>query len=464
MVTQSLDPFENLPRLRELVSAIAPMLPAYRFGVLSFVALLHNREKVALRARLDLCTSAPGSLKPPISTANLTAAQIPLQLDSDWVENCIRSAATGSWLPLAGEHLLKLAPRVPLAYFQGFDARYERMDSMAVEKLVISGINRHQLLGFRATEIEGEVSELGLDSLESLLRIYGLHGSDDTTLEFSPGRVAAILPESRLDRLHALVRFSLAKGIPKDRLRVNSRNAIRNATDLPLVLNGSDVNWDESGDHCVAEWEFDLPSPGILDCRVLYAGRPQANLRLEDPKCLPNPWRTVLGLVDPDLAHMEKVLSRPSKSQAREFEVAFASLLQILGVGTVHVASVSKTSDGPDIIAMTPGVVLIIECTTDLPDDDKLTKLISRSSRMRKSLEAAHRSETVIPMLVTPLPPVELAGIRQRAERKSIIVLSSVELEYAIARSKFAPDAAEILEYWRRLPLMRGFSEGLSLD
>ena len=178
MVIQASDPLESLPKLREFLDAIAPMLPAYRFGVLSFVSVLHNGENVILRGRLDLRASAGGSLKPPISTVNLTAAQIPLRLDSAGIEACIRSAATGSWLPLAGWHLLKLAPRVPLAYFLGFDARYERMDSMAVEKLVISGMNRHQLLNPRATEIEGEVSKLGLDSLEKLLRIYGLHGSD----------------------------------------------------------------------------------------------------------------------------------------------------------------------------------------------------------------------------------------------------------------------------------------------
>lgn len=457
------DPLSSLPKVREFLSATAPMLPAYRFGVFSFVALLHDGDKVILRARLDLCASTPGPLKRQVSTANLWAGQVPLELDSVGIEHSIRSAVTGVRL-LVGEHLLKLVPRQQAVHAQDFSATYERMDQMSVEKLIISGASKHQLLGSRAMEIEAEVGELGFDSLESLMRVYGLRRSDDTTLEFVAGPVAFIR-SSQLTALQARLCFSLAKGIQKDRLRLNSRSAEPNTDDVPLVLSGSDVTWDESGEHCVADWVFDLPSPTIIECRLLYAGRPQARIRLEDPNCLPNPWRMALKLVAPDLTDLEKLLTQPQMKQSRDFEIAVTWLLQILGFGALHVGSVIKNSESPDDIAMAPdGTVLVIECTIDAPDDDKLTKLISRSARMSELLRKAHREMTVIPVLVTPLPAAELTGIRQKAEKHSILVLSRSELDHAIERSKFAPDPNGLLQHWRRLPLTRLMTEGLPVD
>lgn len=460
------DPFSKLPKIREFLAAIAPMLPAYRFGVFSFAALLHNGEKIVLRARLDLCAFRPDPPKRTVATGNLWASQICLQLDPTGIENCIRSAVTGTWLPLADGHLLKLAARQPAAYLQGFNATYERMDQLSLEKLVISGASRNQLLGFRATEVEGEVAEFGFDSLENLMQAYGLRGSDDTALEISAGPVSFISPASQLTGRHARVCFGLAKGAQEDRLRINCRNAEPNTHEVPLVVSGSEASWDERDDHHIAEWEFDLPSYQVIDCRVIYAGRPQARRRLEDPKCLPNPWRTALQLVAPDLSDLEKLLLRPQMKQARDFEIGVAWLFQILGFGSLHVGSVIKKSEGPDDLAIAPdGSVLVIECTVDVPHDSKLMRLISRTARMTELLRAAHHEATVVPMLVTSLPAAELPGIQQKAEKHSILILTRSDLEYAIERSKFAPDPVGLLQHWRHgLPLMRLMTKGFSLD
>jgi hypothetical protein len=163
--------------------------------------------------------------------------------------------------------------------------------------------------------------------------------------------------------------------------------------------------------------------------------------------------------MDPELRRLESLLTKPDKNQGRDFETGFAWLLQVLGFAPIHIGAMSGCSGEPDILVLAPsGEVLIVECTVGVPDDDKLSMLISRTARMREALQRSEGSTSVItvtPILAVPLPAEELCGIRAKAEKHGILILCRPELQESFARTMFAPDADAVLRHWRDLPLTR---------
>jgi hypothetical protein len=121
----------------------------------------------------------------------------------------------------------------------------------------------------------------------------------------------------------------------------------------------------------------------------------------------------------------------------------------------------SNLKEEPDILAVAPGgEILIVECTTKAPNDDKVTKLVSRTERMRNIRQRRFPSDPqsdalVIPILVCSLPPEELEGMRAKASEHSIVTLCLPDLEEALRSSQFTPNPARQLQKWLQRPLMQ---------
>lgn len=464
----------NLPQVREFLETIAPSLPAYRHAEFTYVALVYNGASAILQARMLLLTDPPRINRAPLRTLSVLAGNVSLDIDATGVENCIRRALSNDWLPLIGEQLLKLIPSGP-QYSSGYSAYFEHEEppqaSVTKDRLLISGISRSQLVGIRWREIGRELQELGYDSLEEVLSSYELRRADETALEMGGTPVATIYPTSKLSGRHVQLNFALAKVLDPARFRMIIRNADATAVNSPLSLAGTDIQWMQKGEHREGQWALELSQSAIIDCRAVYAGNVQAALRLVDRSVLPNPLRNMIGLVDPECARLEKLLTEPYKTQGRDFEAAVAWLLHLLGFAAVHLGSMSDLSGEPDILACeSGGVLLIVECTTGVPSDNKLTLLISRVARMRENLRNAReaiQSGEVLAFLVCPLPPDEIVGMRRKAQSHAIIVLSRPEIDWAIERSRFAPNPAAMLASWRNLALtqfLTGSQLGQSLD
>lgn len=466
MTSSDSDVLTNLRQAREFLDAIEPMRPAYRCGVFTYVALRHNEETAILRARLELSTKAPANLKRTIETSNFSAGQTRFEVHPAAAETCIRRAVHGDWLPPVDGQLMKLLPKAPPALSQGYDAYHEHKQpshahpDQNTDRLVLSGVGRLQLLSPRMSQLERELRDRGIDSVDDLMRLYELRGSDETSLEIVATPVAALAQGSGLQGRHVVLGFRLAHGLPRERFNVTVRNADPNALDIPRSLNGAEVSWITHSSYDEAQWEFDLPRSEVIDCRVVYAGCVQGELRLSDRESLPNPRRTLVGLVDPKMTALEGLLTRPEKNQGRDFETGIAWLLQMLGFAPIHVSAMSNMTDEPDILVTTPtSEVLVVECTTGVPDDKKLTMLISRVARLRESLQRssghAAANAQAIAILVTPLPREELAGIRAKAEKHGVLILCRPEIADAIARTKYEPNPSSVLQYWRGLGMLR---------
>lgn len=466
MTSSDSDVLTNLRQAREFLDAIEPTRPAYQFGIFTYVALRHNEEKVILRARLELSTEAPANLKRTIETLNFWAGQARFDVHPAAAETCIRCAVHGDWLPPVDGQLMKLLPKAPPAPSQGYDAYHEHKQpsyahsDQSTDRLVLSGVKRLQLLSARMGQLQRELQDSGIDSVDELMRLYELRGSDETSLEIVATPVAALTQGSKLQGRHVVLGFRLAHGLQRERFNVTIRNADPSALDIPRLLNGAEVSWITHSGYNEAQWEFDLPRSEVIDCRVVYAGCVQAELRLSDPESLPNPRRTLVSLVDPQMTALEGLLTRPEKNQGRDFETGIAWLLQMLGFAPIHVSAMSNMTDEPDILVTTPtGEVLIVECTTGVPDDRKLTMLISRVARLREGLQRSNgyaaANAQVIAILITPLPREELAGIRAKAEKHGVLILCRPEIAAAIAGTRFEPNPSSVLQYWRGLGLLR---------
>lgn len=449
----------NSPPARDFVEAVQPMLPAYRVGVFSFVAVTHEGEKAILRARLQLYSEEVGALKRPLSTGTVWAGQVRLNVDAGALDACLRSVASGSWLPIVGEHLFKLLPRTPLQYSDGYSFYYKPPQQLSapsghqMQSLTISGIGRYQIVNAHIREIERELNDSGIDSLDELLRGYDLRGSDDTTLEITTGPVAMFGAESRLTGRQAHLQFRLADGLPVERLRINLRDADSRVVGPIATLRGGLVGWTRQNGFQEGQWTFDLPGSALIDCGLLYDGRAQDGVRLADIRALPNPRRMLTDLVDPGLERLGKLLINPERTQAEDFEAGLGWLFQLLGFAPIHVSAMSGLKDEPDLLVMGPqGEVLIVECTIGVPDDAKLTRLVSRVARMRERLiraEGACTASKVTGMLISSRPSEELVTIQSLAHEHAVLLLCQLDLEAALARTLFAPDPDGILKNWR---------------
>jgi hypothetical protein len=216
------DPLSELSQARTFLQAIEPLVRAYRHGIFTFVALLHQGEKVLLRGQLRLLIDAPPPVKRPIQTTRLSAGQVALAVDATAAEAFLRSVAAGDWLPI-GNHLLKLRPRTQLgiapqysAYHEPADPQHVR-DKGAVERFVLSGANCSELIGVQMAEVAGELRELGFAFPEQLFSAYALRGGDETSLEVIASPVARIESDSTISGRKVRVRVCLPRDLPPDR-------------------------------------------------------------------------------------------------------------------------------------------------------------------------------------------------------------------------------------------------------
>ncbi len=166
------DSLAQSPHAREFLEAIRPMLPAYRHRVLSFVATVHKGETVILRASLRLSVEAPCEIRPALKTSSLCAGQVQVTGSAEDPEFSVLQVLSGDRLPMAGEHPLKLVPES----LRGYSAYYERpLPSRAratrrVDRLVLSGMGRWQLLSVGERELQRELHEIAFDALDELMR------------------------------------------------------------------------------------------------------------------------------------------------------------------------------------------------------------------------------------------------------------------------------------------------------
>ena len=459
----------NFPQASDFLRAVTPLLPAFDFGIFTFVSVIHQGEHVILRAQLRLSVEDETPIIEPIRTQHLSANQVQIRIVPGAIETCLMATVAGAWLPPVGDHLLKLLPRTQPPQTGGYSTYYEsavRSHTRADrnnERLVVSGISQFQLLNPITWVIENELRDLGIGSLPELMRLFALGGSDETTLEIAVGPVAMIALESALNGRQVQLGFTLANGLTPSQFRCVLRYADPNLAGPLATCGGESITWTAGRLTRQGRWQFEMPQAAVVDYQVLYASQIQGEVRLRDPSATPNPCRLLAGLVDPGLSRLEELVVRPKKTEGEDFEAGIAWLIQMLGFAPIHVSAISGMTDEPDILATAPGgTILIIECTTKVPDDKKLTLLVSRTVRMRQALGRSMGGEIaeIVTLLISSLPAEEVVTIRERAAEHAVIVLTREDIADAVARTNYFPDPEGVLRRWKNSGLMRVLSAG----
>jgi hypothetical protein len=467
---------ENLgPAVKNFLEANPTALPAYRYGVLSFVAVVHEGYENILRARLQLCIEAQKALIGERSIFGLRAAQLPFPMASTAIPELLRTVLSGERFAI-GNHLLKLLADAPRGYSTHHEdsEQFHRRTGDYGDRLVVSGANPWPLLTPRQQELDRALQAQAFDSLGDLLNEYGLDAfgmSAECTFEIITSPVARLDSSSTVSDSTATVSVRLALGLRPEGFQLVLRNAIRHESPHRRIVEAAEFHWTALGDEQLGRSKFQVPRALLLEYRALYAGKIQDLQRLADPAAMPNLRRVVVEINDPKLVNLTTVLTgirERDDGLRNEFEASVAVLFYLLGFDAVRISGSRRATDGPDTYALVESdELLVIESTSGAFSDEKCAKLIARVknarqiwSRVRPELD--HTQITGI--VVTARRREELVAQLSALEKQGILILCHAEIVDAIEQTLVAPAPQEILRRWRQRPLQQILTRGIEVS
>lgn len=454
---------------REFFETIAPWCPAYRHQRLTFVGVVHEGFDVILRGRLNLSWQPPASQKRPFRTASLRAGDYHL---GNATEGLARQLSTAGLMQgfVLEDGVLRFLPDA----HANVSAHVERRDRWTVlpdpyvAQLTLAGVDTRTLLSSSARRrFERELleAERPFKSLEEWATAYGfkLSTSDSGLLEVFAERIAWLASGSSVRGGKAEIIVCLAPGLDPSHLRVKASNADPTGGEIEEIASGSILQWSREREDGTgrAVWAFDLPQEAVIHCATIYGACLQHERVFADPRALPNRARMMIEVADPGLERLSQLLTNPSaKDQKDDFEAAVPMLLHMLGFSNAYVSALSNMKGEADVFTQSPaGDVLVVECTTDVPDVVKIDKLLTRVFAMRKALCTPLSQLSpgrVTPVMVIPRTRDNLGpAAKKHANDHSVVMLCREDIEEAIERTRFAPNADAVLQAWRREPLNR---------
>ena len=450
--------------IRRFLAAIGPALPAYRYLALSFVAIVHEGEEVVLGMTLRLSVEPPTISMPEMWTQSLRAAQILLSGAAETLPDIIELLMSGQGF-IAGDHLLKLLPSSQGNYssYHETSALSIRKPAKFLERLFVRGEDKWTLINSTQHDHDRELQSKGFESLYDLLQEYGLDETHDTYLEVLANPLPVFMSESNITGPSMSIVARLPKELSRENFQVAIRSADRAERGSRRSIDSAEFEWVTVSEYHTATYCSAVTPGSVLECSALYAGTIFDLIQLYDPATFSNARRMVVELNDPGLKHLSNVLTRIGERDYKlrnDFEAAVAVLFHMLGFDTVRIGGSKKLTDGPDIYATTPnGDLLVVECTSGSFSDDKLRKLIIRTNQAKVHFrESLSRPECVSALIVSPRTLAELESGVAMADRTGVILLCGSQIEEAIERTRFAPDADATLMGWKHSATLRFLS------
>jgi hypothetical protein len=292
-----------------------------------------------------------------------------------------------------------------------------------------------------------------------------LSSSDNVLLEVFAERVAWIdLSRSRVRGTAVEVVVQLAAHLDPCAFRLAVWNADPGGVRIEDTPNAKPIHWSVGPDRTMAGVvRFEIPEEAIICCAPIYGGCVQQEAELADVHSVPNRARMMVEVADAKLVRLTQLLTDPKAQELKDFEAGVALLLHMLGFSTAYVSALSNMRDEADMYGLTPcGDVVIVECTTGVPDDEKFGKLLTRVVKLRKALctpSSRLQPERVTPVMVTTRTREDIgADVLKRAQAQGVLTLCRPEIEAAILRTRWIANADLVLQEWRGLPLTRVLS------
>jgi Holliday junction resolvase len=460
------------PDIVRFFDLVQPWSAAYVHSTFAFVALLHENEYVILAGRLRLSRKTDAERKLAVVTPNVVAAEVSMAGDVETMTSFVHSALSDSHL-LVGEHLL----RFPKDNTSGYSTYHDHASSTYrnwkrsahIECLRLMGARRWDLINSRLPTLERELLPEGYRGLDDLMAEFGfgLSDADMACIEISAEPVLEISETAKLCGPTAEIEVRAPNRLATEPVTLTLADAQSDGRSYRRSIRGKDLDWSRAEHDWIGRCTIEVPEQSILICRALYAGSLHDETELFDPNALPNLRRTLVELADPGLQRLRGPLTAPKTNQEQnDFEAGIAVLLYMLGFNTVRVGGIKKLSEAVDIFALTPsGRVLVVECTTAVLDPkDKLGKLLARIDHANERLSAANlrfRPEQVTGVVVIPKMRRELGIEWKSANERGVLILCRPEIEQALERTRFSPNADKVLDDWLRLGLSEVLTMGL---
>jgi hypothetical protein len=319
--------------------------------------------------------------------------------------------------------------------------------------LRVFGAMRHQF--FDRTKVDWELRAAGppFDGIADLASEIGLAvpESDRVHFEFALLNVAEIDYSSAVQGEVAQVKFLMARKLDARKIRVGYKVFHARQMKARGFVEGKALSPIRDGEFIRGGFQLSVPKASVVQLFVSYDGSTQHQYWIVDAAALPNARRSVYALFDKELEVLNDYLfekAQPRKIPQRDFEDGVAILLFISGFSVVNLGGVSRLQDAVDGLCYSPsGDYAVIECTVGHPDnDDKLSKLFSRSQLVRGALDRAGlQQKKLLPVLVTAMSKSEIPEPEiEKAAGMGVIVACREDLVSALQRAEFGENADRV--------------------
>jgi hypothetical protein len=266
------------------------------------------------------------------------------------------------------------------------------------------------------------------------------------TVDVIAMNTAAIEARSTVIGAEATIRVVKAIHAEQSKVAIGYRILDKGKITKRGKASGDLLKWSQEQNELVGSLTLEVPRASIVHAFAIYNGLAQHHYYLADPASLQNARRAVYEAVDPALENLKDVLERArgTRPPSRDFETVISWLFWMLGFSTIHVVY----SEAPDLIVACPnGNIMVVECTTNAIDGNKIAKLVARSQNIRAALQKASSQHwRVLPVIVTSKIREDVMGGISAAALLGVHVITSEALEGLIQHTLLMPDANPIFD------------------
>jgi hypothetical protein len=429
---------------------IEPWEGAYKDVRITYLAYRRGTRLVLLQARVDfLVVDMPISL-PNLKSENVVAGQFVLSEFGHKVHPFLEEALGGQLQTASG----------PISVVRGDGAvAFERHDSEGLanrRRITSLTVRAGAPLGPRdRTSLDWELrgQPAPFDGLPDLASEIGLDPArlDKSYLFVRAPNPAELDDASIVKGTLAQPACFLANGLKPSDLKLNYRVLAQRTVVRRAIIDGTEMDWTPAANAARGVARIEIPEGAALQCFASVGGHVHHHGWFIDPTTYPNALRTMLETYDPNLSTIRSALfdsGRRGGGDSRSVEAGIGWLMWMLGFSVAHLGANKQLEDGPDLLAVTPTLnVILVECTTGMLKTDKLARLVERRSQLRKRLDASgHSQRRIVAMVVTTLGSDGIVADRPHAERLGIMVATRESIEDTIAQTFVSQNAEHFFQ------------------
>jgi len=444
---------KNIERLQNFVDA---WNDGYKFAAFSYVALKRSDKEppVILAAAIRLLPPLDQSKVQPFTceTSSILGGFTIYPIDKPIAE-LLSPIAEGIITPPNGPPL-RISDQGRTSQFDtGASTLKTNQPRAATLKILAVGLNTLLQDAGRLEEIDSELSSSStpFDGISDLLATVGLDsnlGRQNSELSVVATNLIAVdRVKSAISRGTAGIHCLSTPHLKRDQLRIGIMPFNRQYSERKSIT-GNDLSWEIHEDGIAhGSTEINVGDSPAVQIFLSHSNTLFDRWWIFDPEKHINPAYAVHQTIDNEMAALKNFLSGQSRNPSEDLERGGALLLSLFRFSVAHYGLIPTLRDGPDLLAFTPSnELLVIDCTTGLPNENnKVSKLISRTERIRLSLQnAGHPNMQVLPVIVTTAPRSTIQRDIAEAARHGVAVAAKEQIDGLIERVRIPPSPSQI--------------------